>query len=98
MRCTLLEWFQMEIATPRPRLVRWIIGIPVVLFAVLMLCSQVLFHVSPDKEAQWVARETIRLCWKERDKGPKANTPAQFLPGQCEQLEFDFKKHWGSNP
>lgn len=85
-------------ATPRPRLVRWIIGVPVVLFAVLMLGSQLFFQAAPDKEAQWIERETIRLCWKEREKGPKAHTPAQFQPGQCEALEFDFKAKWGRNP
>ncbi|MDO4592456.1 MAG: hypothetical protein Q4B46_06590 [Comamonadaceae bacterium] len=87
-----------EKPTPKPKLVFWIIGTPVLFFALLMLGSQVLFHFSPDKEAQWVDRETIRLCWKEREKGPKENTPAQFTEGQCEQLEFDFKTKWGVNP
>ena len=87
-----------EIATPKPKLVRWIIGLPVGLFAVLMLGSEIFFAMSPDKEAQWIERETIRMCWKEREKGPKADTPAQFTPDQCERLEFDFKTRWGSNP
>ena len=85
-------------ATPQLRLVRWIIGLPVALFAILMLGSQLFFKAAPEKEAQWIARETIRLCWKEREKGPKADTPAQFTPGQCEQLEFDYKQQWGVNP
>lgn len=85
-------------ATPKPKLVRWIIGIPVVLFAALMFGSQIFFHFSPEKEAMWVDRETIRMCWKEQEKGPKENTPAQFTPGQCDQLEFDFKKKWNVNP
>lgn len=87
-----------ELPTQKPQLVRWIIGLPVGLFAVLMLGSQIFFSMSPDKEAQWIERETIRMCWKEREKGPKANTPAQFTPGQCELLEFDFKARWGANP
>jgi hypothetical protein len=87
-----------DIATPKPRLVRWIIGVPVALFALLMLVSQIFFAASPDKETQWIERETIRLCWKEREKGAKANTPAQFVAGQCEQLEADYKTHWGANP
>lgn len=85
-------------ATPQPKLVRWIIGIPVALFAVLMFGSQIFFHFSPEKEAMWIDRETIRMCWKEREKGPKENIPAQFTPQQCDQLEFDFKKKWGVNP
>ena len=86
-------------ATSRPRLVRWLIGLPVGLFAVLMLASEVLFYFSPDKEAQWVERETLRLCWKEREKGPSpADAPHQFRDGQCEQLEADFKHRWKMNP
>lgn len=87
-----------EKATPQPKLVRWIIGLPVALFAVLMLGSQLFFNASPDREAQWVERETIRLCWKERASGPKKDTPAQFTEAQCEKLEFDYKTRWGSNP
>ena len=85
-------------ATPQPKLVRWIIGLPVALFGLLMFGSQVFFYFSPEKEAQWVERETIRLCWKEREKGPKENTPAQFSDGQCEKLEFDFRNKWSVNP
>lgn len=88
----------METAAPKPRLVRWIIGIPVALFALLMLASQVLFYFSPDKEAQWIERESLRLCWKAREKAPSADTPAQFAAGACEQMEFDFKQRWGTNP
>lgn len=87
-----------EVAVKKTKLVRWIIGLPVAFFALLMLVSQIMFHISPDKEAQWVERETLRLCWKEREKGPKENTPPQFIEGQCEQLEFDFKSKWGENP
>lgn len=87
-----------DLATPKPRLIRWIIGVPVALFALLMLVSQIFFAASPDKEAQWIARETIRLCWKEHEKGPKTDTPAQFVEGQCPQLEADYKMRWGVNP
>ena len=87
-----------ETAVKKPKLVLWIIGLPVAFFALLMIASQIMFFMSPDKEAQWVDRESIRLCWKEREKGPKENTPAQFTEGQCEKLEFDFKNKWGENP
>ena len=87
-----------ETAVKKPKLVRWIIGLPVAFFAVMMLGSQIIFFFSPEKEALWVDRETIRLCWKEREKGPKENAPAQFTEGQCEKLEFDFKNKWGQNP
>ena len=87
-----------DTALKKNKLVLWIIGLPVAFFAVLMLASQIMFYFSPDKEAQWVERESIRLCWKEREKGPKENTPAQFTEGQCEKMEFDFKSKWGENP
>ena len=86
-----------DVATKKPKLVRWIIGLPVGLFAVLMLISQIFFSLSPDKGAQWIDRETIRMCWKEREKGPKENTPPQFIYGQCEKLEFEFKTRWNRN-
>ena len=87
-----------EKATPKPKLVRWIIGTPIALFALLMLGSQLMLYFSPHKEEHGLERETIRLCWKEREKGPKENTPAQFKEGQCELLEFDFKNKWNVNP
>lgn len=87
-----------DTAVKKPKLVFWIIGLPVAFFALLMLGSQIVFYFSPQKENQWVERETIRLCWKEREKGPKENTPAQFTEGQCEKLEFDFKSKWHENP
>ena len=87
-----------DTADKKPKLVLWIIGLPVAFFAVLMLGSQIMFYFSPDKESQWVERESIRLCWKEREKGPRSDTPAQFAQGQCEKMEFDFKRKWGENP
>ena len=87
-----------DTAVKKNKLVLWIIGLPVAFFAVLMLASQIMFYLSPNKEAQWVERESIRLCWKEREKGPKENTPAQFTEGQCERMEFEFKSKWRENP
>lgn len=87
-----------EQATPQPKLVRWLIGLPVGLFALLMLGSAVLFHFSPDKETQWVERETIRTCWKEMQRAPDSDKPRHFKAGDCEQLEADFKNRWKINP
>lgn len=83
--------------TRKPRLVRWLIGLPVAFFAVLMLLGA-LFN-SPESEARWVARETIRMCWKEVQKPPKEGKPVHFkTPNECERLEFDFKTQHGENP
>lgn len=83
--------------TPKPRLVRWIIGLPVAFFALLMLLGH--FLNTPETEDRWVARETIRMCWKEIQKPPKEGKPVHFTEqGQCEKLEFDFKTQYGENP
>lgn len=88
-----------ETAAPKPKLVRWLIGLPVACFALLMLASELLFTLSPDKEAQWVERETIRLCWKEQSRKPDDDKPLQFKgAAHCEQLESDFKHRWKMNP
>ncbi|VUZ27450.1 Uncharacterised protein [uncultured Comamonas sp.] len=79
--------------------VRWAIGLPVGFFALLMLVSKILFTASPDTEAQWVERETIRQCWKELKRKPDDDKPLHFKGKEdCERLEFDFKARWNTNP
>lgn len=86
-----------DIPTPKPRLVRWLIGLPVLFFAVLMAMGY--FLNTPDSEARWVARETIRLCWKEVEKPPKEDKPVHFTQAdECQKLEFDFKAQFNENP
>lgn len=83
--------------TRKPRLVRWIIGLPVAFFAILMLLGY--FLNTPETEDRWVARETIRMCWKEIQKPPKEGKPVHFTQqSECEKLEFDFKTQYGENP
>ena len=79
--------------------VRWAIGLPVGFFAVLMLISKLLFTTSPDTEAQWIERETIRQCWKELECILEDDKPKHFAGKEdCERLEFDFKARWNTNP
>ena len=81
------------------RIVRWLIVLPVAFFALLMLGSKVLYTLSPERETQWVERETIRQCWKELERKPDSDKPRHFQGKQdCERLEFDFKPRWGVNP
>lgn len=88
-----------ETAQAKPKLVRWLIGLPVGFFAVLMLGSQLLFSLSPEKQDRWVERETIRQCWKEQERAPSSDKPRHFTDkADCERLEFDFKSRWGVNP
>ncbi len=81
------------------KIVRWLIILPVGFFAVLMLISQVLYRLSPEKETQWIERETIRQCWKEFERAPSDDKPRHFdSKDDCAQLEFDFKAKWNTNP
>ena len=83
----------------KQKIVRWLIILPVAFFGVLMLGSQLLYTLSPEKETQWVERETIRQCWKELERAPDSDKPRHFQGKQdCERLEFDFKTRWGVNP
>lgn len=86
-----------EAPVRKPRLVRWLIGLPVAFFAILMALGY--FFNTPETEARWVARETIRMCWKEIEKPPKEGKPVHFTQqSECEKLEFDFKSQFGENP
>ncbi len=84
---------------PKFRPLRWLLGLPVLFFIVLMLVSKLLFTASPDRETQWVERETIRQCWKELKRKPDDDKPRHFTgQAQCEQLEQDFRQRWNDEP
>src|SRR3989442_1740090 len=59
---------------PKSRIVPWLIGLPVAFFAVLMLAGQLLS--TPEGEARWVERETIKICRKETAR-PEAERKTQ---------------------
>lgn len=79
------------------RLVPWLIGLPVAFFAVLMLAGSLLS--TPESEARWVERETIKVCQKEVAR-PAAERKTQRFESQqdCDRLEFEFKARYGENP
>src|SRR5256885_39257 len=73
------------------------IGLPVAFFAVLMLAGQLLS--TPEGEARWVERETIKICRKETARPEAERKTQQFESVQdCDRLEFDFKQRYGENP
>ena len=84
-------------ARPKNRLVPWVIGLPVAIFAVLMLVGK--FMDDPQSKQRWVDAETVKLCWKQIAK-PEAERKTQEFKSQadCERLEFDFKTRYGDNP
>jgi len=82
---------------PKSRIVPWLIGLPVAFFAVLMLAGQLLS--TPEGEARWVERETIKICRKETARPEAERKTQQFESAQdCDRLEFDFKQRYGENP
>lgn len=82
---------------PKSRIVPWLIGLPVAFFAVLMLAGQLLS--TPEGEARWVERETIKICRKETARAEAERKTQQFESVQdCDRLEFDFKQRYGENP
>lgn len=81
----------------RNRLVPWLIGLPVVFFALLMLAGRLLS--TPEGEARWTERETIKICRKETARPEAERKTRQFQSVQdCDRLEFDFKQRYGENP
>ena len=84
-------------ARPKNRLVPWLIGLPVGIFALLMLVGK--FMDDPQSKQRWVDAETVKLCWKQIAK-PEAERKTQEFKSQTdgERLEFDFKTKYGENP
>lgn len=81
----------------RNRLVPWLIGLPVAFFAALMLAGTLLS--TPEGEARWTERETIKICRKETSRPEAERKTQQFQSVQdCDRLEFDFKQRYGENP
>lgn len=81
----------------KSRLVPWLIGLPVVIFAALMLIGSLMDD--PQSKQRWVDSEAVKICWKQIAK-PEAERKTQEFHSKedCERLEFDFKTQYGENP
>ena len=84
-------------SSKKSHMVALVIGLPVAIFAVLMLIGK--FMDDPQGKQRWVDSETIKICWKQTAK-PEAERKTQEFktPQDCERLEFDFKTRYGENP
>ncbi|MBS7350672.1 MAG: hypothetical protein KIG95_11065 [Comamonas sp.] len=81
------------------RIWRWLLGLPIVIFIVLMLASELMFSIAPDKETRWIERESIRQCWKDIKRQPDEDKPRHFTDAQeCQALEQAFTQRWGEAP
>ena len=92
-----LEDSSAAVAPKKSRIAAWLIALPVLIFAALMLIGK--FKDDPQREQRWVESETIKICWKQIAK-PEAERKTQEFktPQDCERLEFDFKTRYGENP
>lgn len=82
---------------PKSRLVPWIIGLPVAIFAMLMLVGSLMDD--PQSKQRWIDSEAIKICWKQTGKPEAERKTQEFQSRQdCERLEFDFKRQYGENP
>ena len=86
------------VAAPKKSpIVAWLIGLPVLIFAMLMLIGK--FMDDPQSEQRWVESETIKICWKQIAK-PEAERKTQEFHSQedCDRLELAFKQKYNENP
>lgn len=81
---------------PRNKLVPWLIGLPVAAFALLMIVGSLLS--TPESDAQWVARESIKVCNKEVARAPEDRKRADLTPQDCADLEAAFRAQYGTAP
>ena len=84
-------------APAKNRIVAWLIALPVIIFAALMLIGK--FMDDPQSQQRWVDAESVKICWKQIAK-PEAERKTQEFKSKddCERLEFDFKTKYGENP
>ncbi|MDR0212377.1 MAG: hypothetical protein LBJ15_00050 [Comamonas sp.] len=84
-------------APKKSPIVAWLIGLPVIIFAVLMLIGK--FMNDPQREQRWIDSETVKICWKQVVK-PEAERKTQEFHSQadCDRLEQIFKQKYNENP
>ena len=84
-------------SSKKSHMVALVIGLPVAIFAVLMLIGK--FMDDPQGKQRWVDSETIKICWKQIAK-PEAERKTQEFHSQedCDRLELAFKQKYNENP
>ncbi|WP_218239863.1 hypothetical protein [Comamonas fluminis] len=92
-----LEDSSAAVAPKKSRIAAWLIALPVLIFAALMLIGK--FMDDPQREQRWVESETIKICWKQIAK-PEAERKTQEFHSQedCDRLELAFKQKYNENP
>lgn len=76
---------------------RWVLGLPVAGFVLLMLIGSCAGN-SPEGKERASSRDAIKYCWDEQSKKSLSGSTARLVAGACEKMESDFKARWGRNP
>lgn len=76
---------------------KWVIGIPIALFAFVMIVGSNLAN-TPEGREKASAREKIGACWDIQQKKSLDPSTARFTARMCETMEDDFRKRYGVNP
>lgn len=71
---------------------RWWVGIPLVLFIVMIVAGQ-----GGDKQKAQ-SRAAIDLCWNEQERKSLDPSGARFIAGACERMESEFIQKYGHKP
>lgn len=76
---------------------KWVIGIPVGLFAMVMIFGTASGE-SPEGKERAKARWQIDACWGVQGKKSLDASTAQFAGGMCEKMESDFRLKYKREP
>lgn len=73
---------------------KWILGVPVGLFALMMIIGA----MSPTSSESGTARRAIDHCWSEQQRKSLPPDQARFIAGACERMERDYQAKYGRAP
>lgn len=76
---------------------KWLFGVPVGGFVLLMIIGSCAGNTPEGKERQ-ASRDAISLCWSEQGRKSLDSGTARFVAGTCEKMESDYRAKWGRNP
>ncbi|MBV7418461.1 hypothetical protein KW830_08325 [Comamonas sp. CMM03] len=79
------------------RIWKWILGVPVGGFVLMMVIGSCAGN-SPEGKERASSRDAISYCWKEQSKKSLSDSTARFVASTCEKMESDFKAKWGRSP
>lgn len=76
---------------------KWLFGVPIGGFVLLMIVGACAGNTPDGKERQ-ASRDAISLCWSEQGRKSLDSGTARFVASTCEKMESDYRAKWGRNP